>query len=388
MFGGGVARAVALFDAAADFVAFVGAFAEIAGEFEVDAVGGAVFLGDGLHLLAQFGDGFADDGVADLGEVGRGAGGVVEAGFDAGFRIDQAAGEVRVQGAGGGGGDVAGAGEFGEFAALGGVGEGGGEEGVDRQGFQALADRTEVAAEAEDGGDVVEHRGGGQQGAPGGIGDGGAQRGGALGGVAGAGDEVILFVLARDVGEAGVVVEVEAFAEPGVAELFLRAEIGGDAGDFIRGEPAVGRAAQGDAEIGEAAEGAEQFERIRAAGGAPGGGHEGAEADQVVGILERALGERDVAECGFERVGCVRHEEAALEAEDFADFVFLVAAQDGAGEAAAAVALAVGEGGIAGEHGADGGPLGEAFAGGFDGGLHLAGFVGGVGGVGGGGLGV
>ena len=56
---------VALFDAAFDLAAFVNSLADVARQFDVDGIGNAVFLHDGLHLLHRLDQRLARNGAAD-----------------------------------------------------------------------------------------------------------------------------------------------------------------------------------------------------------------------------------------------------------------------------------------------------------------------------------
>ena len=92
-----VMRLVALLDPARDLVAFLGALADIAGEFEMDALRPAEFMHHHLDLLQHLAHRLARDRVFHVLEPHLGARGMVEAGFRAGFGIDEATRQMRHQ---------------------------------------------------------------------------------------------------------------------------------------------------------------------------------------------------------------------------------------------------------------------------------------------------
>ncbi len=201
-----VARLVALFDAVFDLVAFLGAFADITREFEMEALGQAEILHQHLDLLQHLAHGFAGDRVFHVLELDLGAGGRVEAGLRAGLGIDQATRQMRQQPARGFGRDVTGAAESVEFARFGAFDQRLGDGGVDRQSPDAGAEGAEIGAEGEDRGQRIERFRLAEQGLPSRLAHRVthhlADRVTPLRRVARARHEIVLLVLGRNLGEA------------------------------------------------------------------------------------------------------------------------------------------------------------------------------------------
>ena len=227
---------------------------------------------------------------------------------------------------------------------------------------QSLGDAREVLAERQHFGDSIELLWRARERRPRRLAERFAQRMSPGCRLALAGRDIVLLAIGGQAGEAGVGIEIEFSPQRRECDAFRRlAKIARSARDLVRAQRplcAAGRQSEG----GEAREKAKQFERGRLFRGSLFGRLERTVAEHFFAVLQRALRERPFGEIALKRLVCRVLAEATLRGENHARLVLQVRAFGRVRVIFVAVALALGELGIVGDHFAEGAIFRQAFA--------------------------